>query len=161
MIRDNCPQCGRVFNVESFYGLFLQLKIEKNEENIQDLLNSFFAENFLPSAYQCSGCNSSELLIQQNICLNAPDYLLLELEDRNKVIFSEIIDIPLFNGDKMVYEFYGAIYKKNYDTYSEFFAVTKKGNNIILYDKDTITELNNFNLVNSPKPSLAFYKKII
>ena len=161
MIRDNCPQCSRVFNVESFYGLFLQLKIEKNEENIQDLLNSFFAENFLPSAYQCSGCNSSELLIQQNICLNAPDYLLLELEDRNKVIFSEIIDIPLFNGDKMVYEFYGAIYKKNYDTYSEFFAVTKKGNNIILYDKDTITELNNFNLVNSPKPSLAFYKKII
>lgn len=160
MTRDKCPQCPRVFNVEAYYGLFLQLKIGKNEEKLEDLLKSFFADTFLPSAYQCSGCNSSELLTQQNICLNAPNYLLLELEDRNKVIFREIIDITLYNEDKIVYEFFGAIYKQRYETYSEFFAITKQGKNLIRYDKDTFTEINDFNMVNSPKPSLAFYKKI-
>ena len=160
MTIDKCPQCPRVFNVESFYGLFLQLKIEKDEEKLEDLLNSFFSETFLRSAYQCSGCNSSELLVQQNICLNAPNYLLLELEDRNKVIFNDIIDLSLYNGDKIVYEFFGAIYKQKYETYSEFFAVNKQGDNMIRYDKDNFTVLNDFNLVNSPKPSLAFYKKI-
>ena len=162
IIRDICPDCGHVYNIESFSGLFLDLKIEKEEEKIEDLINSFFEAYYPSTPYECSSCGSGYLLSRQNICLNSPNYLLLELEDRNKVYFNEIIDIPLFNGDKIVYVFIGAIYKKKCDTYSEFFAVTKQGNNIICYnyDKNNITECNDFNLMNSPKPSLAFYRKI-
>ena len=157
---EKCPQCGHIFNAESINCQFLQLKIEKNEDTIENILNNFFKESFTTSVYQCIDCDSTEKMSKQFFCLNSPEYLLLELEDKNKILFDTEIFIPLYNGEKYCYTFIGAIYKRKYDNHSEYFAVSKKENNISLYDNDTIKNNCDINLINSEMPSMVFYQKL-
>ena len=157
---EKCPQCGHIYNGEIIPCEFLQLKIVKEVDTIENLISNYFVENYPPTAYQCNDCDSSQIMSRQLFCLNSPDYLLLELDDKNKVIFKTKIFLPMFNGENICYEFIGAIYKTNYETHSEYFAVTKKGNNILVYNNDIIQEVYDINIINSEKPSLAFYKKL-
>ena len=152
--------CDNIYDVEVLYSQFLQLQIEKEEEKIDDLIDKLFAENFPASALICNKCQSTGIISKQFFCLNSPEYLILELEDRNKINFKTKISIPLYNGENVHYKFIGAIYKKKVESYSKFFAVTKNDDNVILYDDDQIVQNCNFNLINSEKPSMAFYQKI-
>ena len=159
----NQENCNHIFNVETVIYRFLQLNLKKNEEKIEELIADLLNDSYPESAYMCSGCDSRGIICKQLICLNAPEYLLLELEDKGKVYFNTEnteIYFPLYTGKNVEYEFIGAIYKRKLDNGSEFFAVTKNGNNIILYDNDTIIENCSFDLLNSENPSMAFYKKV-
>ena len=49
---------------------------------------------------------------------------------------------------------------QQYDNHSEYFAVSKKENNISLYDNDTIKNNCDINLINSEMPSMVFYQKL-
>ena len=157
----NLDKCSHIFNVETIIYRFLQLNLKKNEEKIEDLIADLLNDSYPESAYVCSECNSRGIVCKQLICLNAPEYLLLELEDKGKVYFKSEIYFPLYTGEKVKYEFIGAIYKRKLENGSEFFAVTKNVNNIILYDNDTIINNCSYDFVNSENPSMAFYKKVI
>ena len=154
------PDCGNIYDVEVHTSQLLQLTIEQKDEKIDDLINKLFAENFPESALICNKCNSLGIISKQFFCLNLPEYLLLEFEDKNKIKFKTEISIPLYNEEVIKYKFIGAIYKKKIESYSKYFAVIKKNDNIILYDDDKIEENCNIDKINSENPSLAFYQKI-
>ena len=157
----NLDKCNHIFYVETIIYGFLQLNLKKNEAKIEELLADYFSETYPDSAYMCNVCDSRGIVYKHLIFLNAPDYLLLELEDKGKVYFNSEISFPLYTGENVKYEFIGAIYKRKLENGSEFFAVTKENNKIILYDKDIITENCSFDLINSENPSMAFYKKVV
>ena len=154
------PDCGNIYDVEVHTSQLLQLTIEQKEEKIDDLINKLFAEYFPESALICNKCNSLGIISKQFFCLNLPEYLLLEFEDKNKIKFKTEISIPLYNEEVIKYKFIGAIYKKKIESYSKYFAVIKKNDNIILYDDDKIEENCSIDKINSENPSLAFYQKI-
>ena len=88
-----------------------------------------------------------------------PNYLFLELEDKNKINFSDRIFVPLYNGQKYCYQYYASIYKIKIKDVSNFCAVLKIGNIYYLYSNDTIQQVNqNYTFLDCP--SLALYKKI-
>ena len=157
--QDECKS-KHIFNVKSIYAQFLELKTEKNQEKIENLIASCFSESFPYTAYMCSDCNSTGIMSKRFYCLNAPEFLLLDVDGIFKVYFKNEIELPLYDGENVKYEFFGAIYQRTNESRPEYFAVTKKDNDIMLYDNDKITHNCGFDLINSEKPSLAFYKKL-
>ena len=92
-------------------------------------------------------------------CLNLPNYLFLELEDKNKVNFAKKIGVPLYNGQNYYYEYISSIYKfKNNETTS-FCAVLKNVNNYYFYANDSVQQVPE-KYVFLERPSLALYKKV-
>ena len=97
--------------------------------------------------------------MHQKLCLNLPNYLILELEDKNKINFSDKIDVPLYNNKNYSYQFFASIYKRTNNNQKSFGCVIKIGNTLYLYSDDEIKELSEQN-INLDCPSLALYKNI-
>ena len=82
------------------------------------------------------------------------------MEDKNKVLFEDVINIPLYNEKQIKYEFISCIYKTSENNISKYNALIKKDkDDFEIYPDDNIKTNNNFNL-NIECPSLAIYKKI-
>ena len=91
-------------------------------------------------------------------CLNLPNYLFFELEDKNKIFFSDQISIPLYNGQYYNYQFYACIFKRKINDISSFAAVLNVGNAYFLYSDDRIDPYSSNIALDCP--SLALYKRI-
>ena len=156
-----CPQCGSLFGISSFeICQFLQLNTPNPENDIQNVIN----EHFIPKSgtgnkYNCQNCGCQGKKLRQRYCLNLPNYLFLELEDKNKVNFAKKIGVPLYNGQNYYYEYISSIYKfKNNETTS-FCAVLKNVNNYYFYANDSVQQVPE-KYVFLERPSLALYKKV-
>ena len=109
--------------------------------------------------YNCAKCGCKGKKLRQQLCLNLPNYLLLELEDKNKINFSDKIDVPLYNGKNYSYQFFASIYKRKIDSQKSFCEIVKIGNSLYNYTDDKIEKYSEPN-INVDCPSLALYKKI-
>ena len=154
-----CPQCSKTFGIGEFtVSPFLQLDVPNDENNLSDIINDFFTPKIGHGNYSCNcGCHGKKL--KQHFCLNLPNYLLLEFEDKNQINFHDQILVPLYNGQNFIYQYFASIYKTNTNDISSFCAVLKSENNYYLYSDDTIKKV--------PKthtflecPSMAIYKKM-
>ena len=154
-----CPQCDFILNVETYQCELLQIELINDKNTISELVEEYFALKYEEEKYECKNCESIELITKQFYCLNAPKYLILELEDKNKIIFSDEILIPLYKGESISYRFVGGIYLKKVVNHSEFYAVIKEKEKIILYDNDKVTESSDMDLMNSENPSMVIYQK--
>ena len=154
-----CQYCNNILDTEVYQCQLLQLNIKKGENIIDDLIFDHFREKFPKNNLICNQCkNNAQQIYDKLYCLNAPEYLILELEDRSKVYFKDEILLPLYDGTNINYKFIGAIYKRKIDNYSEYYSVCKEENNVILYDND-IFQKGNSDLINSDNPSMAIYQK--
>ena len=161
-----CPGCTSIIHGQTLQCEFLQLDIKEEKNYINELIDDYFAEQFPEEEYECGICGKISLISSTFYCLNAPNYLIMEFEDKNKVIFKDEIIIPLYDGREVKYKFIGAIYKKKVENHSEFYAINKEKNKegnediIIIYDNDDIKESKNYSLINSDNPSMAIYQGI-
>ena len=156
-----CPVCGNLFGISnSEVTQFLQLDVPKLENNLQDLINDYFTPKIgYGDHYDCKSCGSKGKKYRHMYCLNLPNYLFLELEDKNKINFSDRIFVPLYNGQNYCYQYYATIYKIKIDNVSNFCVVLKIGNIFYLYSNDVIQQVNQkYTFLDCP--SLALYKKI-
>ena len=156
-----CPVCGNFFGISNFEVTeFLQLDVPNSESNIQDIINDYFTPKIgFGNHYDCKNCGLKGKKFRHLFCLNLPNYLFLELEDKNKINFNDRIFVPLYNGQKYCYQYYASIYKIKINDVSNFCAVLKIGNIYYLYSNDTIQQVNqNYTFLDCP--SLALYKKI-
>ena len=155
-----CPSCGSLFGIKNFeVSQFLQLEIKNPENNISDLIYDFFTPKIGFGNYNCPKCGCKGKKLRQQLCLNLPNYLLLELEDKNKINFSDKIDVPLYNGKNYSYQFFASIYKRKIDAQKSFCEIIKIGNSLYNYSDDKIENYSQQN-INIDCPSLALYKKI-
>ena len=106
-----CPQCSKTFGIGEFtVSPFLQLDVPNDENNLSDIINDFFTPKIGHGNYSCNcGCHGKKL--KQHFCLNLPNYLLLEFEDKNKINFHDQILVPLYNGQNFIYQYFASIYK--------------------------------------------------
>ena len=137
----------------------MQLDVQKQVNNISDLINEFFTPQIGFSNNHCNNCGCQGKRLRYKCCLNLPNYLFLELEDKNTIKFSDRIFIPLFNGQNHCYQFYACIYKIKINEITSFSALLKVGNDNYLYCNDSIQKVN-LNDISLDCPSLALYKKI-
>ena len=160
-----CQQCDKCKHI-SLKPLKLQilgLKVQKEQEKIQDLINRIINESYLYKN-KCIKCgNVNVMFIKKNYFLNLPNYLVLELEDKNKIYFDEVINIPLFNKEEIKYEFVACVCRNKINNISRYISIIKnKGKNIFEIfddDNDNITSDIDMNL-NFTCPSIAVYRKI-
>ena len=87
-----------------------------------------------------------------------PNYLFLELEDRNKIFFSEKIVVPLYNGQYYNYQFYACIFKRKINDIASFGTVLNVGNGYYLYSDDRVISYSSN--ITLDCPSLALYKRM-
>ena len=155
-----CPSCGSLFGISGFESAsFLQLDVQKEKNNIQDLINEFFKPKFYIGNDFCDNCGNKGKKLRYKYCLNLPDYLFLEFEDKNIINFSDRIFVPLFNGQNYCYQFYASIYKSKVNEIASFSALLKIENFYYDYSDDNIQQVNLSNIC-LDCPSLALYKKI-
>ena len=152
-----CSRCNNLFGIRTLVTRFLQLDVKNPQNNILDLINNYFAiQNGLKN---CNKCGIQVQKMKKLYLLNAPNYLVLEFEDKNFVNFNSNIMLPLFNGMMCQYEYVSAIYKLKINGVTDFVAVFKYNNNLFFYSDDKIYSCPP-NYINSQCPSLAIFKKI-
>ena len=153
--RSKCPQCNSLYGFHIDLTCFLQLDVKNPQNKISELLDNFFSSKIVEGDCKCrSGQKLRELY-----CLNLPNYLVMELEDKNLVNFNEIISLKLFDGSVWYYQYVSGIYKfKNKDT-TNFVAVYKTNNAYFFYHDDNIEQCPQ-NFINLESPSMVIYKKI-
>ena len=152
-----CSRCNNLFGIRTLVTRFLQLDVKNPQNNILDLINNYFAiQNGLKN---CNKCGIQVQKMKKLYLLNAPNYLVLEFEDKNFVNFNSNIMLPLFNGMMCQYEYVSAIYKLKINGVTDFVAVFKYNNNLFFYSDDKICSCPP-NYINSQCPSLAIFKKI-
>ena len=152
-----CSRCNNLFGIRTLVTRFLQLDVKNPQNNILDLINNYFAiQNGLKN---CNKCGIQVQKMKKLYLLNAPNYLVLEFEDKNFVNFNSNIMLPLFNGMMCQYEYVSAIYKLKINNITDFVAVFKYNNNLFFYSDDKIYSCPP-NYINSQCPSLAIFKKI-
>ena len=152
-----CSRCNNLFGIRTLVAQFLQLDVKNPQNNILDLINNYFAiQNGLKN---CNKCGIQVQKMKKLYLLNAPNYLVLEFEDKNFVNFNSNIMLPLFNGMMCQYEYVSAIYKLKINGVTDFVAVFKYNNNLFFYSDDKICSCPP-NYINSQCPSLAIFKKI-
>ena len=152
-----CSRCNNLFGIRTLVTHFLQLDVKNPQNNILDLINNYFAiQNGLKN---CNKCGIQVQKMKKLYVLNAPQYLILEFEDKNFVNFNSNIMLPLFNGMMCQYEYVSAIYKLKINGVTDFVAVFKYNNNLFFYSDDKICSCPP-NYINSQCPSLAIFKKI-
>ena len=155
-----CPKCSNLFGIsKSYISEFLQLDVPYNQNNLINIINDYFSQKINDGNYECSNCGTKGKKARQILCLNLPNYLLLEFEDKNTVIFSDIISIPLYDGKQYKYQYVASIYKKKVNSITSFVSVikTNKGYD---YCSDECVQQCSQKIVNSENPSLALYKKV-
>ena len=152
-----CSRCNNLFGIRTLVTHFLQLDVKNPQNNILDLINNYFAiQNGLKN---CNKCGIQVQKMKKLYLLNAPNYLILELEDKNFINFNGNIMLSLFNGTLCQYEYVSAIYKLKINGVSDFVAVFKYNNNLFFYSDDKICSCPQ-DYINSQCPSLAIFKKI-
>lgn len=153
-----CPNCNNLFGVRTQLSQFLQLEVKNPQNNISDLVSYYFCPKLGYGNYNCQNCGLKGQKTKKIYCLNLPNYLILEFEDKNAVNFSDNIFVPLFNGNNITYQFSSCIYKIKKNDISDFVAVFKTGNNYYFYSDDKIEQCPK-EYINLQCPSLAIYIK--
>ena len=155
-----CPNCNNLFGIRSQINQFLQLDVKNPQNNISDLINNYFSPKIGTGNYLCNNCGLQGKKLRTIHCLNLPNYLILEFEDKNTVDFTNDIKLSLFNGTICTYQYLSGIYKfKKNNNITDFVAVIKNGNNHIFYSDDKMEPCPQ-SYINLENPSLAIYKKM-
>ena len=136
----------------------MQLAVPNKLNNIKELLDDFFTPESASGNYNCKKCGAQGQKLTHKYCLNLPNYLFLELEDRNKIFFSEKIVVPLYNGQYYNYQFYACIFKRKINDIASFGAVLNVGNGYYLYSDDRVISYSSN--ITLDCPSLALYKRM-
>ena len=154
-----CTNCQNLFGFKINASHVLQLDVKNPNNNISDLINNFFSPKISNEIFKCKTCGFNVQKSRRLYCLNLPNYLILELEDRNSVKFDDKIIIQLFDGSMWSYQYLSGIYKfKNIDV-SDFVAVFKKNNNYYFYSDDKVEQCPP-EFINLECPSMVIYKKV-
>ena len=154
-----CPNCNNLFGIRILVTQFLQLDVNNPQNNISDLINNHFSGKLGLGNYICQNCGLQGQKYKKLYCLNLPNYLILEFEDRNNVIFTDNITLQLYNGEIVHYQYFANVYKYIENEERSFRAVIKIGNDLVLYKDDNIEPYSQNN-IDIHLPSMAIYKKI-
>ena len=158
LIVSRCTICKNILGIRTRGVQFLQLDVPNPQNNITDLINNYFSFNESGNKY-CEYCKLNRQKMKRLYCLNLPNYLILELEDKNSVNFNSNIMLPLFDGTMCSYQYESCIYKLKINNITDFVSVFRSGNNYFFYSDDKIGPYNQA-YMNLQCPSLAIYKKI-
>ena len=157
-----CDKCKHI-SLKPLILQLLGLNVQNEQEKIQDLINRKINESYLYKN-KCIKCGSINVkFIKKNYFLNLPNYLVLELEDKNKIFFDELVNIPLFNKKEIKYEFVSCIYKNKNNNISRYNSVIKNKNKNIfeICDDDNENIISDIDMdLNVICTSIAIYKKI-
>ena len=155
-----CYNCGNCLKPKINIFEFLPLNAPKNETNIENIISDYFATKIGFGDFSCPKCHNQGKKRKFTYCLNLPNYLIIEFEDKDKVIFNNMITLPLYDGNKFNYQYFAGIYKRKINDVSSFVAVIKINNIYYFYSDDNITQCDE-SYMNLECPSMIIYKKIV
>jgi hypothetical protein len=84
-----CPECNNIFGVRTQISPFLQLDVTNSQNSISQIINNYFCSKIGVGNYVCNNCGFKGKKIRKAYCLNLPNYLVLEFEDKNALNFND------------------------------------------------------------------------
>ena len=136
----------------------MQLDVPDETKSISDLIKEFFDKKITNGKWECVNCGQVGQRASQKYCLNLPNYLLLEFEDKGKINFTENLEVPLYMGLNVCYKYFAGIYKRRINEVSSFIAVIKTKDSFVIWDDDHQQPTNETSM-SLEWPSLAIYEK--
>ena len=159
LCRISSCRCGNLYGFRNEVTSILPLDVINPKNTISELINNFFKPKTVYGNYTCSNCGLAGEKIRRVYCLNLPNYLILELEDKNLVNFNGNIIMSSFDGSMYLYQYVCGIYKfKNKDVI-DYVAVFQINNIYFFYHDDKIEQCPQ-EYINLECPSMVIYKKI-
>ena len=93
-----CPNCSNLFGITIQVNQFLQLDVKKPKNNIEEMINDYFFPKIGFGNFNCKNCGLQGKKSKKIYCLNLPNYLILEFEDKNSVtLFNNKIPTKIIN----------------------------------------------------------------
>ena len=156
----NCVKCNSFFEMKTQINSFLQLDVPNPENEISQLIDKYFSQKKgIGVNCSCPKCGPINQKFKRTFCLNFPEFLILEFEDKNIINFDDNIYLLSYNGQKIYYEYFACIYKFKNNNASNFAAIMKIGNNYFNCIEYMIGKWNQ-TPIRLESPSMAIYKKI-
>ena len=158
-----CPNCNSIFKANAQIASMLIL-LNNQQNSIKNLIGNFLNKKLINEFINCNFCGYKGKACEEKAFFNSPDYLVLDLDEGEKVIFDEEINISQYiktNLGPKRYSLYAVINKeKDFNNRSQFIASIKEGNNWAFFSGNTKQYCGTESL-NVGIPSCAIYKKII
>ena len=156
-----CSNCNIFIDAYTQTSSFLPLYFE-NERSIIDLIERYFGNNYTENNWICPNCNSYRKQIEIKKFFSSPKYLVLDLEEKNQIIYDQNIDVSKYlctNVGPTKYELYGVINAEKIDNNQIQYITTIKENNEWFFYSDNSRQKCGNESINYGIPSCAIYKQ--
>ena len=162
IICEKCPNCNFIFNGYTRVSSFLSLDNSK-PTNIMTLIKIQLGRNFINQFIQCNCCGYRGNLIEEKYFFNTPDFLILDLDEGEKVTFDYDINLNEYtttNIGPKKYQLFAVINREiNFDNNLQFIISMKEKGQWIFCSGDNI-EKSGPESISVGIPSCAIYKKV-
>ena len=156
-----CSKCNIVIDGYTQISTFLPLYFE-NEGSIIDLINKFFGNNNTENNFNCPNCNFCGKQIEIKRFFSSPRYLVLDLEEKNKINFEQTIDVSQYlctNVGPTKYELYAVINAEKINNNQVQYITTIKENNEWFFYSGNSRQKCGIESTKYGIPSCAIYKQ--
>ena len=157
-----CIKCKMAINAYTQRLSFLPLYFE-NEINIMNLINRYFEEKFTQNNFICYNCNYCGKQIESKAFFSSPKYLMIDLEEKNKINYERMIDISQYlitNVGPKKYKLYAVINIEIINNSEvQYIAVINENKEWYFYSGDSRQKCG-IETIKYGIPSCAIYKEI-
>ena len=161
LISEKCPNCNYIFNAYARFASFISLD-NVQPTNIMTLIKNKLGRNFINQFIQCNCCGYRGNLIEEKYFFNTPDYLVLDLDEGEKVNFDFEINLSEYiktNIGPKKYELYAVINREiDFNNNLQFIISIKEKGQWIFCSGDNIEKCGSES-ISVGIPSCAIYKK--
>lgn len=136
-----CSNCNIVFDAYTQTSSFLPLYFE-NERSIINLIERYFENNYTENNWICPNCNFCGKQIEIKKFFSSPKYLVLDLEEKNQIIYDHNIDVSQYlntNVGPSKYELYAVINAEKINNNQIQYITAIKENNEWFFYRDNST----------------------
>jgi hypothetical protein len=161
LISEKCPNCNYIFNAYARFASFISLD-NIQPTNIMTLIKNKLGRNFINQFIQCKYCGYRGNLIEEKYFFNTPDYLVLDLDEGEKVNFDFEINLSEYittNIGPKKYELFAVINREiDFNNNLQFIISIQEKENWIFCSGDNIEKCGSES-INVGIPSCVIYKK--
>ena len=161
LISEKCPNCNYIFNAYARFSSFISLD-NIQPTNIMTLIKNKLGRNFINQFIQCKYCGYRGNLIEEKYFFNTPDYLVLDLDEGEKVNFDFEINLSEYittNIGPKKYKLFAVINREiDFNNNLQFIISIKEKEKWIFCSGDNIEECGSES-ISVGIPSCAIYKK--
>ena len=153
-----CPFCGCIIDFGNNILFSISIQTDKNQ-NLENLIKSYFNQQISNYTITCPDCNQSNLK-EERFLVNSPQYLIIEFENKNNITLEDTIDLSpyiLTNIGPRKFEFFAVISEEKINGKNHYFLGIKQYSNYV-FCSDNTYQISGGEIKKYGVPHIVIYK---